>query len=160
MRTVSTTTTFPWAPGKWRTKEEERLQTLDLVLKILVPALLFICFVVALKYGSFNGYLNLLSRKGWASPLLALGAGFTFCLLGFQVVRTFLWWRYKPYPLPKGPLPSVTVIIPAYNEGAMVEKALYSRTGAKRKDSMPALPKAGGKFSSPWIRTPSSVRTP
>jgi hyaluronan synthase len=126
MRTVSTTNTLPWAPGKWRTKEEERLQILDLVLKILVPAVLFVCFVVALKYGSFSGYLNLLSRKGWSSPLLVLGAGFTMSFLGFQVVRTFLWWRYKPYPLAKGPLPSVTVIIPAYNEGAMVEKALYS----------------------------------
>ncbi len=125
MRTVSTTTTFPWTPGKWRTKEE-RLQIVDLILKILVPAFLFVCFVVALKYGSFNGYLNLLSRQSFATPLLALGAGFTFCVLGFQIVRTVFWWRYKPYAVPSGPLPKVTVIIPAYNEGSMVEKAIYS----------------------------------
>lgn len=125
MRTVTTTTSWPWAPGKRRTKEE-RLQLLDMVLKILVPAFLFVCFIAALKYGSFNGYLTLLSRQSFATPLLGLGAGFTLCVLGFQVIRTILWWRYKPYPLPQGPLPSVTVIIPAYNEGAMVEKALYS----------------------------------
>jgi hyaluronan synthase len=125
MRTVSTTTTFPWATGKWRTKEE-RLQALDLILKILVPGLLFVCFVVALKYGSFDGYLNLLSRQSFATPLLTLGAGFTLAVLGFQVVRTILWWRYQPYALPAGPWPKVTVIIPAYNEGAMVEKAIYS----------------------------------
>lgn len=125
MRTVTTTTSWPWAPGKRRTKEE-RLQLLDMVLKILVPAFLFVCFIAALKYGSFNGYLTLLSRQSFATPLLGLGAGFTLCVLGFQVVRTILWWRYKPYPLPQGPLPAVTVIIPAYNEGAMVEKALYS----------------------------------
>jgi hyaluronan synthase len=124
MRTV-TTTSYPWAPGK-RRSEEERLQTLDLILKIAVPAFLFICFMAALKYGSFDGYLNLLSRQTFATPLLALGAGFTLCVLGFQVVRTFLWWRYRPYPLPQGTLPEVTVVIPAYNEGAMVEKALYS----------------------------------
>ncbi len=125
MRTVTTATSFPWAPGKWRTKEE-RLQLVDMILKVMVPAFLFVCFVVALKYGSFNGYLTLLSRQSYATPLLGLGAGFTLCVLGFQLVRTVLWWRYKPYPLPQGPLPSVTVIIPAYNEGAMVEKALYS----------------------------------
>jgi hyaluronan synthase len=82
--------------------------------------------VVALKYGSFDGYLNLLSKQSFATPLLALGAIFTLALLAFQVVRTVLWWRYKPYELPAGPLPMVTVVIPAYNEGAMVEKSLYS----------------------------------
>jgi hyaluronan synthase len=123
MRTL--TTYYPWATGK-RRSEEERLQTLDLILKIAVPAFLFVCFMLALKYGSFNGYLNLLSRQTFATPLLGLGAGFTLCVLGFQVVRTLLWWRYRPYPLPQGTLPAVTVIIPAYNEGAMVEKALYS----------------------------------
>ncbi|MDI6853456.1 MAG: glycosyltransferase [Deltaproteobacteria bacterium] len=128
MRTV--TTSYPWTPGK-RRSEEERLQTLDLILKIAVPAFLFICFMVALKYGSFNGYLNLLSRQSFATPLLGLGAGFTLCVLGFQVVRTILWWRYKPYPLPQGSLPTVTVVIPAYNEGAMVEKALYSAAASE-----------------------------
>jgi hyaluronan synthase len=45
----------------------------------------------------------------------------------FQTIRTVLWWRYRPYSLTEGPpLPRVTVIIPAYNEGAMVEKAIYS----------------------------------
>ncbi len=34
------------------------------------------------------------------------------------------WARYRPYPPVAGPLPHLTVIIPAYNEGAMVEKAI------------------------------------
>jgi hyaluronan synthase len=118
-------TTLAWVPGKGRTKEE-RLQALDLILKILVPGLLCVCFIVALKFGSFDGYLNLLSRQAYASPLLILGAVFTFLVLGFQLVRTYFWWRYRPYPVPDGELPAVTVIIPAYNEGAMVEKAIYS----------------------------------
>ncbi len=124
MRT--TTFAFPWPQGKWRSKAEQRIQVLDLVLKILVPLILSGCFVVALKVGSFNGYLQLLSSKSFGSPLMALGAGFTLAYLGFQLVRTVLWWRYKPYALPKGRLPRVTVIIPAYNEGAMVEKSIYA----------------------------------
>ncbi|MFI5330592.1 MAG: glycosyltransferase [Desulfobaccales bacterium] len=122
MRT--TTFAFPWPQGKWRSKEEQRIQVLDLVLKILVPLILSVCFVVAFKVGSFNGYLQLLSSKSFGSPVMALGAGFTLAYLGFQLVRTVLWWRYKPYALPKGRLPRVTVIIPAYNEGAMVEKSI------------------------------------
>jgi hyaluronan synthase len=109
-----------------RSREEQRLQLLDLSLKILVPAFLLVCLVVSLKFGSFNGYLQLLKRQSFASPVMALGASFTLAFLAFQVVRTVLWWRYRPYCLPAGPLPRVTVIIPAYNEGAMVEKAIYA----------------------------------
>ena len=115
-----------WIQGKWRNKEEQRIQLLDLILKIMVPLILSVCFVVSIKVGSFNGYLQLLSSKSFGSPIMALGAGFTLAYLAFQIVRTVLWWRYKSYPLSQGPLPRVTVIIPAYNEGAMVEKALYA----------------------------------
>lgn len=123
---MRTTISAAWIQGKWRNKEEQRIQVLDLILKIMVPLILSVCFVVSIKVGSFNGYLQLLSSKSFGSPIMALGAGFTLAYLAFQIVRTVLWWRYKPYPLSPGPLPRVTVIIPAYNEGAMVEKALYA----------------------------------
>ena len=101
MRTI--TSAFPWNQVKWRSKEEQRIQTLDLALKILVPLILSACLVISLKVGSFNGYLQLLSRQSFGSPLMALGAGFTLAYLAFQLVRTVLWWRYKSYPLPPGP---------------------------------------------------------
>ncbi|MFZ5448239.1 MAG: glycosyltransferase family 2 protein [Thermodesulfobacteriota bacterium] len=124
MRT--STSAFPWTQVKWRSKEEQKLQTIDLTLKILVPLILSVSFIVALKVGSFDGFLQLLSRQSYATPLMALGSGFTVAYLAFQLVRTFLWLRYKPYPVPAGELPRVTVIIPAYNEGAMVEKSIYA----------------------------------
>ena len=121
---MSTVNAVSRVPGKWRSfkqeRLEERLQTLDLVLKILVPATLLACLVISIKFGSFNGYLKLLSRQSFATPLMALGASFTLAYLAFQIVRTVLWWRYKPYPLFTGPLPKVTVIVPAYNEGATI----------------------------------------
>ena len=122
----SVTISAPWIQGKWRSQEEQRIQTLDLLLKILIPLILSVCLVAAIKVGSFNSYLHLLSRKSFGSPIMALGASFTLAYLAFQLVRTVLWWRYKPYPLPSGPLPQVTIIIPSYNEGAMVEKAIYA----------------------------------
>ncbi len=124
MRTL--TGGLTWNTGKWASAEEHRLQTLDLILKILVPAFLLGCFIAAIEFGSFDWYADLFHRHSYSTPLMAVGAIFTLAVLGFQVMRTFLWLRYKPYPLPAGPLPKVTIIVPAYNEGAMVEKALYS----------------------------------
>jgi len=108
----------------------QRFDVLDLLVKISVPLWLLISFWVALELGAFNGYAALFSLKTYQKPLMALGAAYTLAFLIFQVVRTFFWWRYRPFSLPPGPLPRITVIIPAYNEGAMVEKALYSVAAA------------------------------
>jgi hyaluronan synthase len=99
---------------------------LDLGLKLLVPPLLLVFLVISLKVGSLNFYLQLLSSRIYTSFLPALAAGYTLLLLIFQLARTILWACYKPIPLMEGPLPSVTVIIPAYNEGAMVAQSIGS----------------------------------
>jgi len=104
----------------------ERFKSLDLLVKIFVPLGLLVSFWLALKMGSLDGYLALFSLRTYHKPLMALGAAYSLAFIMFQAVRTYLWWRYRPFALTPGPLPRVTVIIPAYNEGAMVEKALYS----------------------------------
>ncbi|MEW6657790.1 MAG: glycosyltransferase family 2 protein [Thermodesulfobacteriota bacterium] len=96
------------------------------MVKIIVPLGLAVSFWAALQMGSLDGYLALFSLRTYHKPLMAVGAAYSLAFLIFQGVRTFLWWRYRPFALPPGPLPRVTVIIPAYNEGAMVEKAIYS----------------------------------
>ncbi len=103
-----------------------RFSTLDLCLKIFVPIGLLVSLWVAMNLGSLDGYARLFQLRTYHTPLLAVAALYSLAFLSFQAVRTVLWWRYRPYPVPPGPLPRVTVIIPAYNEGAMVEKSLYS----------------------------------
>jgi hyaluronan synthase len=50
-------------------------------------------------------------------------------LLGF---RTFLWFRYRPFSAATMPdAPALTVIIPAYNEGAMVAQTIDSVAAAR-----------------------------
>ena len=93
------------------------------------PAFLLVLFI-ALRWTHSSGILRLFQRNTYTSFLSSLGAVYTLAFLAMQLVRTVLWWRYRPYPLPSGPLPKVTVLIPAYNEGAMVEKALYSVAAA------------------------------
>jgi len=98
----------------------------DLVLKGLVPVLLVTLIALAIKCGSFQVYLELFRSQTYTSFLPALGAGYALVMLLFQGLRTALWACYRPYPLSSAPLPSLTVIIPAYNEGRMVEMALHS----------------------------------
>jgi hyaluronan synthase len=133
MRTAASTLLLR-SMGPVRTQKQgialKKMQWVDLVLKILVPVMLLVFFVVSLSYGSLDGYLQLLSRRSYVAFIPALGAIYTLLLLLFQLVRTVLWGLYKPYQLFTGELPKVTVIIPAYNEGAMVEQAIYAVTGS------------------------------
>jgi len=107
-----------------------RFLNLDLLVKITVPLLLIFLLLIALEMESFGWYARLFRRNTYTTFLGSVGALYTLVFLAMQLVRTVLWWRYRPYPLPPGPLPKVTVLIPAYNEGAMVEKALYSVAAA------------------------------
>jgi hyaluronan synthase len=102
----------------------------DKAIKFLVPVLLAACFIGAYQWGSLGAYRQLLSRHTYSSFLPGLAAGYALLMLAFQVFRTVLWAGYRPYPLNDGPLPTLTVVMPAYNEGAMVEKALYSVAAA------------------------------
>lgn len=122
MRT--STTTIPCS--LWPPEKRGRGQIVDTVLKLLIPLAVLVALAVVLKLGSFESYQHLFDPRRFHNPILALGSCYVVFFLLFQMVRTVLWWRYRPYPLTEGPLPRVTVIIPAYNEGAMVEKAIYS----------------------------------
>jgi hyaluronan synthase len=99
---------------------------LDAALKIFIPLALLILLALGLTWGSFGVYLELLEGRTYTSVLPALGAGYTLVLLFLQGLRTALWACYRPTPLSAKPLPRLTVVIPAYNEGRMVEMALYS----------------------------------
>ncbi len=76
-----------------------------------------------------------LFRATRSSPLTSLlvrpsmlWAAMGIVLLGF---RTLLWFRYRPMePADPDHAPSLTVVIPAYNEGSMVEKSIDSVAAA------------------------------
>ena len=99
---------------------------LDPAVKILIPTLLLVLVALALRCGSFSLYLELLKRQTYTSMLPAVGAGYTLLMLLLQGLRTVLWAIYRPYPISAAPFPRLSVIIPAYNEGKMVEMALHS----------------------------------
>ena len=92
---------------------------------------LFALFYAGLSGRLFQPVLCASRTASWLRiiirPSLLWGA-MGFLLLAF---RTFLWFRYRSF-LPAGieEAQSLTVIIPAYNEGAMVEKSIDSAASA------------------------------
>ena len=98
----------------------------DLAVKIGVPLALAVCLAISWHVGSWEAYWRLFQTRTYTASLTGMVAGYTLLMFLFQGLRTILWARYRPFPLKNGDLPSLTVVIPAYNEGAMVEHSLYS----------------------------------
>jgi hyaluronan synthase len=84
------------------------------------------------SYDSFHPLIRLMEKHGWSRVLARpsmLWALMGTLMLGF---RTILWFRYRPHAAaPPGGAPPITVIIPAYNEGAMVAKSVASVVAAR-----------------------------
>ena len=98
----------------------------DLAVKILVPVGLALCLALSWQVGSWEAWWRLFQARTYTAGLTGVMAGYTLLMLLFQGARTVLWARYRPVGLQNEVLPSLTVVIPAYNEGAMVEHSLYS----------------------------------
>ena len=79
-----------------------RFLDLDLLVKITVPLLLIFLLLIALEMESFGWYARLFRRNTYTTFLGSVGALYTLAFLTMQLVRTVLWWRYRPYPLPLG----------------------------------------------------------
>ncbi len=79
----------------------------------------------------FQPMLHAIEKRHWTRLLVRpsmLWALMGTVMLGF---RTLLWFRYRSYkPAAFRDAPSVTVIIPAYNEGAMIAKSVASVASA------------------------------
>jgi hyaluronan synthase len=113
-----------WSDKKEHSKKKIDYQ--DILLKGFVLIGLVVSGILSARLGSLDGYGNLFKLQTYSSPLVGLGAAYSLAFFCFQVVRTVLWWRYHPSPLVEQEFPPVTVLVPAYNEGPMVLKALYS----------------------------------
>ncbi|MBI5584860.1 MAG: glycosyltransferase family 2 protein [Deltaproteobacteria bacterium] len=70
----------------------------------------------------------------------------------FVVFRTILWFHYRPFPPAVfNDAPPLTVIIPAYNEGPMVEKAIHSVLAADYpRDRLEVLVVDDGSRDDTW----------
>jgi hyaluronan synthase len=92
---------------------------------------LFDIFYVSLSGLVFQPLIHAANASLWSRTIMRPSVlwGIMGCLL--MSFRTFLWVRYRPFLSARvNDAPSLTVIIPAYNEGHMVEKSIDSVAAA------------------------------
>ncbi|MCL4557318.1 MAG: glycosyltransferase [Deltaproteobacteria bacterium] len=104
----------------------EKMKFFDPVLKIGILIVVAGFVVVSVYYGSFVKIWEITIAQGKVFSFFTYASiSYSTVTLLYLLFRTFLWIRYKPYTAAQyAPLPKVSVIIPAYNEGALVEKAI------------------------------------
>jgi len=118
----------------------------------LIIASLVVIFYGSLAGSVFQPLVHSIQKAHWSKIVLRPSAlwGLTGSL--FLAFRTFLWFRYRPFPSSTlKNAPSLTVIIPAYNEGKMVENAIYSVLSADYpQDRLQVLVIDDGSIDDTW----------
>jgi hyaluronan synthase len=104
----------------------------DAVLIAAIVAGLALLIWASLKADVFSPLLRVAQRHGLSAALLKPSLMWLSMGAGLLLFRTFLWFRYQPAASARfEDAPSMTVVIPAYNEGAMVAKAIDSVAAAR-----------------------------
>ncbi len=99
----------------------------DVLLKTGLIGLYVGIIALAIHTGSLFNNFNELYETRLGATLMTVGAGYSAFMLVVTLVRVLMVMRYKAMEsLSDAELPSVTVIIPAYNEGADVAKSIES----------------------------------
>jgi hyaluronan synthase len=101
------------------------------IIRCAIVAGLFAVFYASISGHIFQPLFQAVRTSYWSRILIRpslMWGTMGSLLLSF---RTFLWFRYRPFPSADiTDAPRLTVIIPAYNEGDMVEKSIDSVAAA------------------------------
>ena len=113
--------------------------------------------LVAFAYAMFNSSLlqpviAAIQSLHWSALMLrpmVIWVAMGFLLL---LMRTVLWLRYQPFePIGGADAPRLSVIIPAYNEGMMVERSIVSAASANYpKDRLEIIAVDDGSNDDTW----------
>lgn len=83
------------------------------------------------RFNVFHGVMHSARHHEWGRFIVAPAILWTAMGMLMLVFRTLLWFRYRTPPLADvSDAPTMTVIIPAYNEGAMVARTIASVANA------------------------------
>jgi len=103
----------------------------DVLLRVAILVFLGIILYASIISFAFEPLAEMVERNEWADLIVrpsALWIVMGFALLAF---RTLLWYRYRPAaPAMVETAPFLTIVIPAYNEGAMVAQTIDSVAAA------------------------------
>lgn len=110
---------------------EPRKDFWDFILQAGIVFLLAFIIAISWQGNVFDPVLQAFFNNEWLS--VAIRPSVLWITMGLLMLsfRTILWFRYHPFPLAThSDAPRLTVIIPAFNEGAMVEKTIDSVVAA------------------------------
>lgn len=102
--------------GRWET-------FIKLAIVSALAALAYVCVSQSL----FRPIMDAAGQQRWLDVLARPSVMWVTMGIVLLVFRTALWLRYRPFaPMTAQDAPPLTVIIPAYNEGAMVTQSIES----------------------------------
>ena len=152
----------PLIADRWNSAQEhewdihhthETPDTWDYVLCAVVLAGLALLIYAAIEWDWFQPMMLDLESSRWAR--LIIRPAILWSLMGslLLVFRTVLWFRYKSSPsATMVDAPSLTVIIPAYNEGVMVRKSIESVMEASYpRDRLEVVVVDDGSTDDTWV---------
>ncbi|MGD0229719.1 MAG: glycosyltransferase [Syntrophorhabdales bacterium] len=105
---------------------------MELLICIGIAAGLFVVVSLSLVWNVFEPLLLAVQKADWSRIIIR--PSLLWGLMGslFLAFRTVLWFRYRPFsPAVGSEALDLTVIIPAYNEGPMVQQAIHSVLAAE-----------------------------
>ncbi|HVP11393.1 MAG TPA: glycosyltransferase [Phycisphaerae bacterium] len=87
-------------------------------------------------------------------------AGYGAVMLAAMIWRVALWWRYRPLDgLMDEALPTVSVLIPAFNEGALVRQAILSAAASRYPaDKLEIIAIDDGSTDDTWLHILAATR--
>ena len=103
--------------------------------------------------GLFRLIRQAIDSRSWSGSLVEPGMIWISIGLLLLAIRTALWFRYRPFDAATHELaPTMTVVIPAYNEGAMVEQSIESVAKARYpRDRLEIIVVDDGSTDDTWL---------
>jgi len=96
---------------------------LRMLILLALACVLYACVVTE----AFDPVAQLIRRHQWMELIVVPSALWVMLGMTMLLLRTLLWYRYRPaQAVTTDTAPFITVIVPAYNEGAMVARSIDS----------------------------------
>lgn len=103
----------------------------DTLLRIAILLFLGLILYTSIVSYAFEPVAIMLERHEWSGFIVRPSALWMIMGMLLLLFRTLLWYRYRPAaPVTADTAPFLTVVIPAYNEGAMVAQTIDSVVAA------------------------------
>jgi len=103
----------------------------DRLLRVMILLFLGLILYVSIVSYAFEPVAQMIERHEWSELVVRPSALWLVMGMLLLAFRTLLWYRYRPAaPAAMETAPFLTVVIPAYNEGAMVAQTIDSVAAA------------------------------